>query len=203
MEKELPHNTETEQSLLWAMLIDEDIINLIDLKQKDFYDNNLGRLFWLMKKIKSSWSKVDLVIIYNYLQKNNLTNIFSMSDLVALTEIVPTSSNWKTYQEIIRENSHRRQMILYARQIESLWYSWDMWNALDKIDKLTGITYKNNLLKANKRYSGLIAQEVNTVLPEVVYEDENGYLNIAYGNLTGLIIEAIKELRNEIKELKK
>ena len=76
-------------------------------------------------------------------------------------------------------------------------------NALDKIDKLTGITYKNNLLAANKRYSGLIAQEVNSVLPEVVYEDENGYLNIAYGNLTGLIIEAIKELRNEIKELKK
>ena len=75
-------------------------------------------------------------------------------------------------------------------------------NALDKIDKLTGITYKNDLLTANKRYSGLIAQEVNEVLPEVVYEDEKGYLNIAYGNLTGLIIEAIKELRKEIKELK-
>lgn len=137
MEKELPHNTETEQSLLWAMLIDEDIINLIDLKQKDFYDNNLGRLFWLMKKIKTSWSKVDLVIIYNYLQKNNLTNIFSMTDLAWLTELVPTTSNWKTYQEIIRENSHRRQMILYARQIESLWYSWDMWNALDKIENIS------------------------------------------------------------------
>jgi len=76
-------------------------------------------------------------------------------------------------------------------------------NALDKIDKLTGITYKNNLLQENKRYSGLIAQDVNNVLPEVVYEDEKGYLNIAYGNLSGLIIEAIKELRNEIKELKK
>lgn len=137
MENELPHNTETEQSLLWAMLIDEDIINLIDLKQKDFYDNNLGRLFWLMKKIKTSWSKVDLVIIYNYLQKNNLTNIFSMTDLAWLTELVPTTSNWKTYQEIIRENSHRRQMILYARQIESLWYSWDMWNALDKIENIS------------------------------------------------------------------
>jgi hypothetical protein len=49
---------------------------------------------------------------------------------------------------------------------------------------------------------GLIAQEVKEVIPEVVYEDEKGYLNIAYGNLMGVVIEAIKELRNEIKNNK-
>jgi replicative DNA helicase len=43
-----------------------------------------------------------------------------MSDLVELTEIVPNSINWETYEAIIRENSHRRQMITYARHIEQL-----------------------------------------------------------------------------------
>jgi len=71
-------------------------------------------------------------------------------------------------------------------------------NALDKISKLNGVTYTkigNDKLKE----TGLIAQEVKEVIPEVVYEDENGYLNIAYGNLLGLVIEAIKELKVLIK----
>ena len=71
-------------------------------------------------------------------------------------------------------------------------------NALDKISKLNGITY-NNITNNNKKETGLIAQEVLKVLPEAVFEDENGYLNIAYGNLMGVVIEAIKELKLLIK----
>ena len=71
-------------------------------------------------------------------------------------------------------------------------------NALDKISKLNGITY-NNITNDNKKETGLIAQEVLKVIPEAVFEDENGYLNIAYGNLMGIVIEAIKELKLLIK----
>lgn len=71
-------------------------------------------------------------------------------------------------------------------------------NALDKISKLNGITY-NNITNDNKKETGLIAQEVMKVIPEAVFEDENGYLNIAYGNLMGVVIEAIKELKLLIK----
>jgi len=70
-------------------------------------------------------------------------------------------------------------------------------SALDKISKLNGITY--NKIDNLHRETGLIAQEVKQVLPEAVFEDENGLLNIAYGNLMGLIIEAIKELKLLIK----
>ena len=49
------------------------------------------------------------------------------------------------------------------------------------------------------RHTGLIAQEVKEVMPEAVYEDNDGFLNIAYGNLMGLMVEAIKELRRELK----
>jgi len=75
-------------------------------------------------------------------------------------------------------------------------------NALDKIEKLSGVFYYYNNNHDNHRQMGLIAQDVKEVIPEVVYEDENGFLNIAYGNLMGVVIEAIKELRNEIKNNK-
>src|SRR6056300_1033603 len=64
-------------------------------------------------------------------------------------------------------------------------------NALDKIDQLNGYTYTMN----NERYTGLIAQEVLPVLPEAVVGSEETSYAIAYGNMMGLVIEAIKELR--------
>ena len=47
----------------------------------------------------------------------------------------------------------------------------------------------------------MIAQEVEKVVPAVVYGDE--IKSVAYGNLVGLLIEAIKEQQKEIDELKK
>jgi hypothetical protein len=73
-------------------------------------------------------------------------------------------------------------------------------NALDKLISLNGITYKTNT--DENRKTGLIAQEVNEVLPEAVLTDNNGFYSIAYGNLAGLIIEAIKELKTEIDLIK-
>ena len=49
---------------------------------------------------------------------------------------------------------------------------------------------------------GFVAQELAEVIPEAVYTGEDGMLNIAYGNLMGLVIEAIKELKEEIEVLK-
>jgi len=79
-------------------------------------------------------------------------------------------------------------------------------NALEKINKLSGYTY---LLKdpitnklSESRHAGLIAQEVQNVLPEVVNENSEGQLSLAYGNMMGLVIEALKELSEENKCLK-
>lgn len=71
-------------------------------------------------------------------------------------------------------------------------------NALDKVCELSGYTYDMN----NQRHSGVIAQEVEKVLPEVVKDREDGYKTVAYGNMVGLLIEAIKELKQEIEALK-
>ena len=74
-------------------------------------------------------------------------------------------------------------------------------NALNKVKQLTGYTYTNKL--DNKRYTGLIAQDVQKVLPEAVHKEElDGHLSLAYGNMMGLLVEAVKELtrKNEILE---
>ena len=53
-----------------------------------------------------------------------------------------------------------------------------------------------------KRGSGVIAQELQQVAPELVIESEDGKLSVAYGNVVGYLIEAVKDLKKEIQELK-
>lgn len=75
-------------------------------------------------------------------------------------------------------------------------------NALDKVNSIRGVTY-DRIDQDNVRHAGVIAQEVEKVLPEVVQTNDNGIKSVAYGNMVGLLIEAIKELKAEIEELKK
>ena len=73
-------------------------------------------------------------------------------------------------------------------------------NALNKVTQLRGVSY--NRIGAEERSIGVIAQEVQEVLPEVVREGQDGMLSVAYGNITGVLIEAIKEQQKQIEELK-
>lgn len=73
-------------------------------------------------------------------------------------------------------------------------------NALDKIKRVGGYTFTYN--DSNNRSAGVIAQEIEAVLPEVVSQNGEGYKTVAYGNLISLLIEAIKELESEINSLK-
>jgi hypothetical protein len=77
----------------------------------------------------------------------------------------------------------------------------EMDNALEKIKKLTAYYYKFKD-KMDKEEVGLIAQEVQKVLPEVVSQDADGYLSLDYGRLTPLLINGIKELEIKSEELK-
>lgn len=75
-------------------------------------------------------------------------------------------------------------------------------NALDRVKGMRGVFFDR---KDNKqqRQTGVIAQEVEPFLPEVVREtkDEKKIKSVAYGNMVGVLIEAIKELNAKIEEL--
>jgi hypothetical protein len=66
-------------------------------------------------------------------------------------------------------------------------------NALDKVNNLTGVTYLRKDYTHSKEYMGLIAQEVETVIPQVVGK-LNDIKTVSYGNIVALLIESIKEL---------
>lgn len=72
--------------------------------------------------------------------------------------------------------------------------------ALDKVLQLRGVSY-NKIGETDKKV-GVIAQEVLEVLPEVVSEDLQGMYSVAYGNIVGVLIEAMKEQQSQIEELK-
>ena len=78
--------------------------------------------------------------------------------------------------------------------------------ALDKIRQLQGITFKWNMLAEDKNHDrrdvGLLAQQVQAVLPEVVTQRDSGYLAIQYEKLVPLLVEAIKELSDQLDQLR-
>ena len=75
-------------------------------------------------------------------------------------------------------------------------------DALDKVLQIRGVTFNRNDIEDNPRHAGVIAQEVEKVLPEVVSEGKDGIKSVAYGNMVGLLIEAIKEQQEQINMLK-
>lgn len=71
--------------------------------------------------------------------------------------------------------------------------------ALDRVRKLRGVTFSRR--DTGNRGVGLIAQELAAIVPEAVMTHEDGLLSVAYGNLVGVLIEAVKELAWKVDRL--
>jgi hypothetical protein len=125
-----------------------------------------------------------------FIDTNNTTNCKNALEINYNTSTTNFELNFKGTISSIADNSLRRDISVID-------------NALNKLTTLQGITYENiGSGSTGKRQTGLLAEEVNNVLPEAVYIDNDGYYNIAYGNLAGLIIESIKDLKNQINSIK-
>jgi hypothetical protein len=73
-------------------------------------------------------------------------------------------------------------------------------NALESVKQMRGVTY--NKIGEEKQSIGVIAQELEEVVPQLVHTNEEGMKSVAYGNITALLIEALKEQQEQIEELK-
>ena len=82
-------------------------------------------------------------------------------------------------------------------------------DAVSKVRALTGYTFRrldnidankkeNSNNTSEKRDAGLLAQDVLTVLPEVVHTDASGLMSVAYGNIAALFVEALKEIDDRL-----
>lgn len=69
--------------------------------------------------------------------------------------------------------------------------------ALELVRQMRGVRYSR--LETGQRGIGVIAQELREIAPELVAENENGLLSVAYGNLVGVLIEAVKELSGRVE----
>jgi hypothetical protein len=80
--------------------------------------------------------------------------------------------------------------------------------SLDKIEGIRGVEFDWNEKSpgwAQERGHdvGVIAQEVQKIVPEIVVERKSGYLGVDYKRLVPLLIESVKELKREVNDLKK
>ena len=112
----------------------------------------------------------------NFYIRDNTTNIFTFND----------SGNFTASGNVTAYSDERLKSDIVTIP-----------NALETVSKLRGV----NFIKDGKASTGVIAQEVQKVIPEVVLEGEE-YLSVAYGNLVGVLIEAVKELKEEVQQLK-
>ncbi len=80
-------------------------------------------------------------------------------------------------------------------------------NSLSKVGQLNGVSYEWRIDEfperkfIDKNQVGLIAQEVEKIFPELVHTDKEGYKSVDYAHLTPVLVEAIKELSNQVKTL--
>jgi hypothetical protein len=102
-----------------------------------------------------------------------------------------TTTGNATIGGTLTENSSIR----YKKDIETISYG------LDKVLQLRGVTYVKK--ENNVKEMGVIAEEIAEILPDVVLYDSEGKVDsVSYGRITAVLIEAIKDLKKEINELK-
>ena len=79
----------------------------------------------------------------------------------------------------------------------------DIENALDKVQQMQGVYYRRNDVENAKMQVGVLAQDMEQILPEVVLtaDDEMQTKSVDYGKITSVLIEAVKELSAKVKEL--
>jgi hypothetical protein len=74
-------------------------------------------------------------------------------------------------------------------------------NALDIVNGLRGVYFTR--IGQTKQLVGVIAQEIEPLLPQVVYTDSEGLKSVSYGNMVGLLIEALKDVSKRLETLEK
>lgn len=133
----LPHNIQAEQSVLGAIFIDKDAINIVSelLKPEYFYDSALSLIYECMLILYEQRQPIDLVTITTQLKKKK-ANTPASEFFTNLIEAVPSSANVEHYATIVRELFTKRSLIHAGGVIAEFAYSdgKDVKEVLDKAE---------------------------------------------------------------------
>lgn len=114
-----PHNLEAESSVLGAILIDKDAINVASeiLRPEDFYDNKNGAIFEGMLALYDVRSPIDVVTLTSQLKKQKTGEGITSAYITELVNAVPTAANVAHYAQLIKDASIKRRLIHLASSI--------------------------------------------------------------------------------------
>ena len=114
MYKRLPRQIEAEESLISAILIDNEVLNdvLEIITADDFYSSALATTFAAMAELYEKNQPVDLVTVVNRLQeKGELKHIGGAANLARIIDTAPVASNAAHYARLIHEKASLRRLI--------------------------------------------------------------------------------------------
>lgn len=131
-----PNNEKAERSVLGAILIDKDAINLVSetISPKDFYSDINGIIYKAMLSLYDERKPIDLLTLTTRLKKNKLSDKIESSYLTDLIDEVPTAANVEHYAEMIKEASTKRALIHIGTQIAEMGYQEEK-ESVELLDK--------------------------------------------------------------------
>ncbi len=128
--------------------------------------------------------------------------VVQISDTLSVTGSLQTGNNLNVNGNIMATGSVTASGFFYSPSDRRLKKDiHPLTHALDKVQRLNGVafTWKKNSVKD----IGVIAQNVESVLPELVSTGKDGMKSVKYANLVAVLIEAVKEQQKQIEDLKK
>ena len=125
IKKILPHSAEAEQSVIGAMIMDQEAVLAASeiLTSDDFYNSQFRTLYDAMLALYQEGKPVDLVTLQNRLQEMNVpAELCSVEFISNIIAAVPTSANVKYYSEIVRQKAVLRRLIRVTEGIANECY---------------------------------------------------------------------------------
>ena len=121
LERTMPQSIEAEMSVLGAMILDNEVINLVIpiLNKLSFYKTAHRELYQAIVDVYDKGQPVDLVVLREELKKRSLLEkVGGVEYLMELEEVVPTIGNVEYYANIVREKAIKRNLIEVAATIQ-------------------------------------------------------------------------------------
>ena len=181
-----PHNEEAEQSVLGAILIDKNAINLVSelIKPFDFYNDTHGIIFKAMLALYDDKKPIDLITLTSQLKKEKMFEKVGSSYLADLANTVPSAANIEHYAHLIKETSTKRALISSGTNIVELGFleEQEISSILDKAESSIFAISQSNIKKGFNHIKDALAQSFDKI-DEIHKKGGSGFRGVRTGFL--------------------